>query len=807
MRISYLELKNYRKFRDIRLQLPDGVIGILGLNGSGKTTLIEAVAWCLFGNVDEVVRTNKESIRRLGTGRADSVSVVLEFDLEGTEYRLEREMGGRNLSMKATLRSGGDVVAEGDRAVKSKVQELIGMDHKSFFTSVFARQKELNELQNFTPAERKKVVLRMLRIDSVDAVIQSVREDRRDAAERIKGAVAMTLDPDGADREGVIRPKIDSLDKRLKQVEEELKDAKEREEACTRKLEDVRKRRDTLKKDLDEYNSVSAEHSARLSAIAEQRASEKNLAGKIRESEELLSRLPQLEASEKDWQSKVMAREVMEEKKALHDKRERIRSEIRTLKDDIEDARKETDQLEAARKEEQETLVKIEATREDRRKSEQERDGLSRKVSEMSARAAERRANLSKDKKKLEDIEAAGEEGECPTCERALEDAYELIIKKLKDALDKSERSISEDEGKASETRNRLEATEKRIEALDKRLQHQDDRLGATRQRVASIAARASELKRLESRLAERALEFERVGEPEYSAEEHEAVKASVVKLQKDHDQFVKLQERQRQMTGLREELGALLKAIAINEAAEKDMGERVKALEPRKRLYDESMREFDGTFEALGAAKDAANSLKVELNKAKAESEAAKRDLEVIRGQKKMIQSERARVDDLGALEETFLGFKDHLIGKVAPALAETTSEILGLMTDGKYERIELDDDYQISVDDDGELHPLDRFSGGETDLANLSLRLAISRIIAERACTSQMNFLILDEIFGSLDPHRKRSVMAALSGLSSQFRQIMLISHVEEVKDLMSTVVRVEELPDGTSTAKIVS
>jgi exonuclease SbcC len=103
--------------------------------------------------------------------------------------------------------------------------------------------------------------------------------------------------------------------------------------------------------------------------------------------------------------------------------------------------------------------------------------------------------------------------------------------------------------------------------------------------------------------------------------------------------------------------------------------------------------------------------------------------------------------------------------------------------------------------------LHPLGRFSGGEADLANLSLRLAISRIIADRASTSQMNFLILDEVFGSLDPIRKRSVMAALSGLSSQFRQVMLITHVEDIKDLMSTVIRVEELPDGTSTAKMVS
>jgi len=99
-----------------------------------------------------------------------------------------------------------------------------------------------------------------------------------------------------------------------------------------------------------------------------------------------------------------------------------------------------------------------------------------------------------------------------------------------------------------------------------------------------------------------------------------------------------------------------------------------------------------------------------------------------------------------------------------------------------------------------------VDRFSGGEADLANLSLRLAISRIIADRTGANPINFLILDEIFGSQDPSRKRSVMAALTRLSSQFRQIFLITHIEDIKDLMNNVIRVEESEDGTSTAELV-
>jgi exonuclease SbcC len=71
---------------------------------------------------------------------------------------------------------------------------------------------------------------------------------------------------------------------------------------------------------------------------------------------------------------------------------------------------------------------------------------------------------------------------------------------------------------------------------------------------------------------------------------------------------------------------------------------------------------------------------------------------------------------------------------------------------------------------------------SGGEEDLANLVLRVAISQMIAERA-GQPLSLLILDEVFGSLDESRRANVMDLLHHLRDRFEQIVVITHIESI------------------------
>jgi exonuclease SbcC len=807
MRISYLELRNYRRFKELKLQFPDGIVGILGLNGSGKTTIIEGMAWALFGNVDEVVRTNRESVKRIGSGSGEHCMAVLEFELGGTDYRIEREMGGKSLTMRAELRSGSTVVATGDKPVKKAVEKLIGMDHKSFFTSVFARQKELNALQNVAAGERKKVVLRMLRIDGVDAVVQLIRTDARDIKERIKGAESTLVDEDGRDRQSVLSDRLPKLQGQREEAEGLLKEAEAKEAAALKAVDEARSRRDLLKKDVDAYNSSSRDLTAKRSAISELRKREERLAARVADAKKKLDRLPELESAEKAWSENVRSKDALEAERSKGEKAKHLAEDIAVISKDETRAVEEISKLRAALTKPSDIVGQIDELEKARSESEAAKAEISGRIGELKAKRKERGESAAKDAKKLSEIEKVGKEGVCPTCERTLEDAYELLIDKLRESSESASKSAEEAAKAILALEGELQGLARKDEAFRKKRTRLDQELTMLRQAEASVEGAEKELARVRARLLQKRTDLSGLGEVRFSEQEYARVRAEHERLKPLHDEFVRVRGVQEELGRSEHELGDVRDTIQKNSMEEGAIRSLVDVLEPKKAQYELIIKELDDKMAVLNSAKDHTRKLLSAREAAKAEHDRVTKELENIARVKKNIESEQKRAEALAMLDSVMVSFRDHLIGKVAPALSELTSKIIDSMTDGKYSRIELGDDYEIQVDDQGEMHPIARFSGGEMDLANLGLRLAISRIIAERTGANPINFLILDEIFGSLDPNRKRSVMTALTNLSSQFRQMFLITHIEDIKDLMNYVIRVEEAEDGTSKATLVT
>src|SRR5438132_1293111 len=173
MRITARRLRNYRAYEDLDLELAPGLVGIYGPNGSGKTTLLEAITFALYGRA----RTQKDEVRTTGVN-ADCMAEV-EFEHEGHLYLVRRTITGINSTMRAQAHADGAHVAEGVRDTDRYVRSILGMDDAAFRASVFTEQKQLDAFSSKKPAERQKLVLRLLGITPLDDARDDARKDSR----------------------------------------------------------------------------------------------------------------------------------------------------------------------------------------------------------------------------------------------------------------------------------------------------------------------------------------------------------------------------------------------------------------------------------------------------------------------------------------------------------------------------------------------------------------------------------------------------------------------------------------------------
>ncbi|MEP6622599.1 MAG: SMC family ATPase, partial [bacterium] len=167
--------------------------------------------------------------------------------------------------------------------------------------------------------------------------------------------------------------------------------------------------------------------------------------------------------------------------------------------------------------------------------------------------------------------------------------------------------------------------------------------------------------------------------------------------------------------------------------------------------------------------------------------AEQSLQELRRVRTQLDTLDKQRRLHDEL---DRAFTDLRTDLNGQLRPEMSELASAFLTELTDARYDELELDEGYNLTVIEDGIPKPV--ISGGEEDIANLCLRLAISQMIAERAGQS-FSLLILDEVFGSLDEARRGNVVALLRGLQDRFEQVILITHVEQVREGLDRVIAV--------------
>ncbi len=105
----------------------------------------------------------------------------------------------------------------------------------------------------------------------------------------------------------------------------------------------------------------------------------------------------------------------------------------------------------------------------------------------------------------------------------------------------------------------------------------------------------------------------------------------------------------------------------------------------------------------------------------------------------------------------------------------------------------------YQANVD-----RPMESLSGGESFLASLALALGLSELASRH---HPIDSLFIDEGFGTLDSETLEIALSALENLRSRGKTIGLISHVDLLKERLTTQVRVIRGAGGTSRIQVVS
>lgn len=695
MRLRTIQLQNYRRYKSAELELPDGLVSIIGSNGSGKSTLMEAVAWALFGNQSEIVRTGKESIKRQDATHTDPCMVRIEFDFEDTGYIVERSMKGKNLTMNASMYAGDNLMARGTEEVSQALMKLFGMDHKSFFISVFARQKELNALTSQPKGERKKMVLRLLDIESVDEAIKQIREDARYAKNAIQSARDELTSADGGSVIEELKKELASLTKQDKKLSSRKKGL----EADLKKIESLHKK---LKKELESQEKLAREKEqlelskkaleAKLSAMEEQK---EELVNELKQYEKLEIQYEKLEPKASKAKNDLF--NVLEKQKAARKEREDLVAEMAELKAGIKQLTKETDEI---------------------------------KIS-------------------MSEIQAMGPESDCPTCERKLGATYEKLLDAFKNQIEAHVAQSQKLSSALSAAEKRQEASEALSEALAKRelrLRDKMKKFDILQTKMESGSKLSKQLDGLDAKLKE-----------------------SNVQLINDQKILSNINFDQ--------------ESYDKTKLAYEDMNSQLRTID-REKMQCES-----------------------EIARLEERQKAQNKELARLEKVQNKYNEKKTEAEILAALENYMGEFRKHLISRIRPALASMSSELLSVLTEGQYNEIQLSEDYEISIRDAGDMHKLERFSGGEKDLANLCLRLAISEIIATRHGTNSFDMIVLDEIFGSQDANRKRALLTTLNGLSNRFKQIFLITHVEDVKELMGNVIQVSEASDGTSQAVLIA
>jgi len=787
MILSKLHLENFKRYTSFDIEFGEGLIGIIGKNGSGKSTLFEAILFALYGELRN--KKFKEVIRNASASDKDVVLVELDFEFEGMAYKVMREFRGKALSANAKLYKNEELTTSGAREVTIAITKLTKMSKDAFLHTLFASQKELTSLSTLKNEDRKKMIRKLLGLEKIDFVenelIEKSRELKRDIAasaefllgeEELKSKTALIKETTA---------KKQAFEKEVKAKSLELETTKKQELLIKRELELFVKIKEQKQKLISELSLIKSDINANIANQTKLTTELKNLETKAKELKALGAVKKEYEALSTSLKEQETLKNLQIKKEGLEKEQTQLRAQYTKAKADIATLEEQTKPYETllGQKKEHEVLhVKLK-TELSVKQTEQKQ--LQNELSEEGRVVLDTQQKITK-------IQSLGRESNCPTCTRQLLDEYDNVIASLNEIVQKTQSQ------KIDKTKEKLELLNKQIGELELQKEQTQKALHVNETALSVIVSKQKDLasaKEHFTKVSEQGKrnkdELDKLAQHAYDETLHVSLQKSFLELKPKYEAVLSLETELKREQGVREDL-----ALTVKSAEALHVKAKEKEIEVEKTLYDEpkytqKQSEYDELQKQKEKQYSVISELKEKIAKNEGEIKTLQNALENNDIQLKKVQSKKDDLQDYEKIKLSLSEFKTKLNSKIAPRISQIASQMYATITKGKYQYIEVNNDFDFFIYDEGKCYPIERFSGGEIDLANLVLRIAISKTLSELSGASSVGFLAFDEVFGSQDENRRMQILEAFHTIKEQYRQIFLISHEMEIKEMFERVV----------------
>ena len=784
MRITRLKLTNFRQHADTTLEFDSGLTGIIGPNGAGKSTILEAIAWVLYGGA--ILRGTNDSIRFQRAAPRAPVRVELDFELGGHRYRVLR-----GLSMAELYLDGAEEpIANSVSAVAELLQRRLGMTRSEFFNTYFTGQKDLAVMQALSASERAQFLSRVLGYERLRVAQDLCAARRKELVSEIAGLRAGMPERDAVLRELAAATEAlraataahDDAERAAAETEAAFADIAPRWQAA----QSGREERELIERELV---ALAAEEQALLRNVERLDTELAQVAEARAQLAPMLPDMDALERADDALKAQAALKESHAQRRLLETSRANLTKDCAALEAEVARLRESAARAEPLGKEVADRRAELERAE---GKLELRRTEWVRERESVESRLRTLRETYADLRDQRDVLLNAGEAGNCPTCTRPLGEHFRAVLETVERQLE----TVEADGSYFRTRRDQLEAMPADIEHLDelrKKLSADvtafERRLTEAQQDARRLAAEEQDLDAKRTRLATVAADLARLPSG-YDAAEH-------ARLEAERDRLVERTTVANRLSLRIEREPALLRDREATLRQREELDARRRAAEARRTSlrvpegdYGELRRLYDGVVAARNEAAAQAAVAKGARDGAAAAAERAaqaKSAYDALAQKVATLEEDRRLHDEL---HRAYSELRNELNFQLRPEISEIASELLKTITDARYTELELDDKYRIQVLEDGVPKPV--ISGGEEDVANLVLRLAISQMIADRAGQA-FSLLILDEVFGSLDDVRRANVVSLLRGLEDRFDQVIVITHIDAVRDGLDRVIQV--------------